>query len=242
MASNPIYLCHPNSKLNPLISDWVVEVRDLVANEDHWQDWHIVSWQYDMSCSVQITDVSSVVISAPGPCILIRNVQQKVITGLRKRLYGRSVVLVGDVNDPADLIAILDNARDLHLNGDPMLPRKVVVALLLVAKLEKHQMWGGRNKGYMWVSDIPKGRGIDEKYSDQVPAVINDLLTAEMLIFKVSQNKRKYALNPELRTVIHDVLRNREFPPELQEILDRDLQLESARQLDDLYEYYYAAK
>ena len=239
MAGHPIYLCYPNETLNPMASGWVAEVCVVMEDDDDWRDWEIVAWEYNMSCSVRINDVSSVIISAPGPCILLQDVQQRVVNGLREKLYGRAVVMVGAANDSTDVLQLITQARDLHLQGDPMLPRKLVVALLLVAKLERHQMWGGRNKGYMWASDIPKGRGIDEKYADQIPAVIHDLLCADVLIFKLSKGKRKYALNPYQRAVIHQTLRSFRFPDEPQEIFERDYQLESARALDDVHEHYF---
>lgn len=238
MPAHQIYICYPNERQHPLVSGWLEEVRDAIEGNPEWQDWDVKSWQYDMSCSVNINDVSSVIIAAPGPCILIRNVQQKVVTGLRNKVYGRSVVLVGEPNDSVDLLGLFEHARELHLIGEPMLPRKLVVALLLVGKLERHQMWGGRNKGFMWASEIPKGRGLDEKFHDCVPAIIGDLLTAGLLIFKTSNGKRKYALNPKCRAAIHETLRSFRFPAEVQEILERDYDLESARELDDVFAYY----
>ena len=238
MVSRPIYICYPNERQNPLARTWVHEVKEILEQDPQWTGWALTEWEYDNSCSIPINDVASVISAAPGPCVLLRNVQQKVVSGLRNKLLGRAVVLIGDANDSTDVFASLSEARKLHLVGEPMLPRKHVVALLLIAKLEKHQMWGGNNKGYMWTPDLAKGRGVDERFADQIPEVVNDLLSYNLLAFKTSKGRRKYALEPAQRTEIHRLLRELTFQNKLQAILDRDSRVESARELDTLYEYY----
>ena len=140
------------------------------------------------------------------------------------------------------MLSLLEDGRDKHLSGEPMLPQKLVVALLLIAKLEKHQMWGGGNKGYMWASDLAKGRGLDERFAGRVSDVILDLGLQDFLIRKISQRRPKYGLNPEKRPEILDALRSRVFPTDIQKRFIADELLESARALDLLNEEDYILK
>lgn len=144
------------------------------------------------------------------------------------------MVLVELANCSADVLNQLQHARSQHLAGEPMLPRKLVIALLLIAKLERHQMWGGKNKGYMWFSDLAKGRGVAEEFADQLPAVINDLFSRGLLIQKPSGGKKKHALCPQMRREIHEILRTRKFSDDVHRILSRDTRLASARHLDSV--------
>lgn len=234
MSRKRIYLCHPNSRQNPMVESWVHEIREMISADAGWSGWSLHTWEYDLRCSVSINDVAATIKGAIGPCVLLRNVQQRVIVELREKLAGRTEVWVKSFRDVTDILHILQEARDQHLRGEPMLPRKLVVALLLVAKLERHNMWGGRNKGYMWASDLPKGRGLSEEFADQLPAVINDLYSDSLLIQKPSGGRKKYALNPERRREIHDILRTRKFSERLHPILSRNPRLTSARHLDTL--------
>lgn len=98
-------------------------------------------------------------------------------------------------------------------------------------------MWAGNSKGYMWTDDIRKGRGVDEKYGSRVATVLNVLLQNELLTFKTSQSSRKYALNPERREEIYEILRSRSFPTGANKSFSRSEGLESCRVLDVLDEY-----
>lgn len=113
----------------------------------------------------------------------------------------------------------------------------IIVALLIMAKLEANHMWAGNSKGYMWAADIPKGRGVDEKYKDRTPHVLNLLYQHHLLVKKPSQGKSKYALNDQCRTEIYGALRERKLPREVERLLQRHPTLESVRSLDGLPDY-----
>jgi hypothetical protein len=116
----------------------------------------------------------------------------------------------------------------------------IIVALLVMAKLEANHMWAGNAKGYMWAADIPKGRGVDEMYKDRTPHVLNLLYQHHLLVKKPSQGKAKYALNVQCRTEIYEVLRDRKLPREVERLLQRHPTLESVRSLDVLPDYEVA--
>lgn len=236
MTDTPIYLGFPNSRLYPTMPDWVREVHEIIIADSDWDGWTLSELEYDMSSALRINDVSSAINARVGPCVLVKPVQGRVFRELRERLYGRTVVLSDDVSDSTDILALIERARELHNAGEPMLPRKLVIALLLLAKLVKHQMWGGNNKGYMYTDDLPKGRGLPEQYSDQLPAVINDLGLRDLLINKPSRRRRKYAINPDRRREVFDALRDKRFQDDLHVRLSNDQRIVSARELDTIYE------
>ena len=217
-----------------MLPEFTPKPADGLLDDPSWSSWSIHTWEYDMSCSVSINDVAATIRSEIGPCVLLRNVQDRVVVELRQRLNGRTSVWVESAQSTTDILIALQKARDYHLRGEPMLPRKLVIALLLVNKLEGQNMWGGRNKGYMWASDLPKGRGLSEDFADQLPEVIGDLFSHDVIIQKPSRRKRKYALNPNRRQEIYEIPRTREFPENLHAILSRNVRLASSRHLDSL--------
>lgn len=239
MADIPIYLGYPNRVQHPMLHEWLPDIRGTIENDASWRDWNLKEYEYDLSCALRINDAVSAIKANSGPSVLLRPVQQRVFEDLRRKLSGRSIVLIGKADNAADILALMEESRDKHLTGEPMLPQKFIVSLLLIAKLEKHQMWGGKNKGYMWASDLAKGRGLDEMFASRVSDVILDLGLQDFLIRKTSNRKPKYGLNPNMRNEIYEALRTREFPEEIQSRLMADAQLDSARALDLLNDEDY---
>ncbi|WP_339496103.1 MULTISPECIES: hypothetical protein [Pseudomonas] len=192
---------------------------------------------YDANCSLSILDFCSMVGQKPGPVLLLKPIKTSVLEGVRLRLAVKLPVACEMVACQESLCAAISMVLRQFENGEPMVPLDIAVAILILAKLEEGHMWGGNAKGYMWAADIPKGRGVDEKYKDRVPHVINILLQHEMLIKKTSQGKSKYALNPSIKLDIYETLRLRSFPEAIGRYLFRHEQLESIRVLDNVPEY-----
>ncbi|KKA06220.1 hypothetical protein VP02_18900 [Pseudomonas ogarae] len=195
---------------------------------------HVV---YDARCSLSILDFCSMVGQRPGPVLLLEPIQSKVLEEVRLRLALKLPVACEMIVCEEELCAAVDTILGQFKSGEPMVPLDLAVALLVLAKLEDGHMWGGNAKGYMWAADIPKGRGVDEKYKDRVPYVLNILLQHSFLISKPSKGKSKFALNPSLKPDIYEALRLRSFPEKTGRLFLRHQQLESVRVLDDLPEY-----
>jgi hypothetical protein len=221
----------------PGMAAWVEEAVDLACAEDAWAEWTVKTIQYDASASIRVTDMCAQVIATSGPVVLLQPVQDKVVQLLRERLNQRVSVLFGTAYTTDEVFNFLAEAKRLHETGEPHIPRALVVALLLLRKLEREHMWGGKNKGYMWAGDIPKGRGLDEQFADEVPRSLGLLFQEGLLIQKPSQTSNKYALNPDRREEIYAILRERRFGERLARILGRDTALVSARELDLLDDY-----
>ena len=235
MSGQPIYLCYPSARTNPLCAQWVSDICTVFTGSVEWASWSLRLWQCDDSCGLQVNDVASAVIGDIGPVVVVRPVQESVFVNLRERLYARAVVVVGDVSDSADILGLLEQARTAHLGGEPMLPRKLVVALALIGKLNRNNRWGGHNrKGFMWGDDLKNGKGFPIEFADQLPEVLGDLISARLVQKKHSQSANKYALNRAEQHAIYAALRTWRFPESVDRILRRDTRLESARSLDKL--------
>jgi hypothetical protein len=212
---------------------WVDSAAAIVDVLPEWVGWTVRRIEYDGNASLRINDVFAAVVDQTGPVILLDPVQAKIVTVLRERLSSRTTLLTAAVQSTDDVIAILDRAREIHESGEPQLCRHFVVALLLLRKLDQERMWAGNSKGYMWVDDIRKGRGLDEQFADAIPPLLSFLLQHELLVRKVSGRSNKYALNPDRREEIYETLRGRMFSnQQLVKLLQRDRQVVSVRALD----------
>jgi len=234
MPSCRIYLLHPPEQNHPGMAMWVDDVRGLLQNEESWHDWELLATPYDEQNNFPALPLFGRVLNKPGPVVLIQPVQRKPLEILRNRLHTRSIVLVSTVSDSTDLWQELEQARRRFESGEPYLPRKYIVAVLLVRKLRKGNYWAGKDKGYLWGGDLAKGRGVDERYADVIHEVANDLLQHQILITKTSQGKKKYALNPGRKPEVHAIANDGTFwNKHLEQILMRDTAEESACRLNE---------
>lgn len=229
-----VYVCHSASQY---AGDAAALVEICVREPDAHGGWMIKATLYERNSSLNVQKFHSVVRQAPGPVLLIRPVQNRTIELVREKLGGFVPVVVCDAYEIGALRASIADICQRHRGGEPHEALDVVVAFLLMRKLDLEHMWTGNAKGYMWASDIPKGRGVDDKYSGRVPHVLNTLLQEDIVVYKISNSKRKYALNPEKRELIYGYLRERRLPDGLHRKLSRTNDVESVRVLDCLDVY-----
>ncbi|MGB4059048.1 hypothetical protein [Acidovorax sp. NCPPB 3576] len=229
-----IYIAHPLGLYAGSSASFV----QACANNPKWNaEWQFSLHQYEKNSSLIARDFCSLVLQSPGPVVMVRPVQAKTLEEVRVRIANRLPLMAVDVASAADLEEFIDAAIAQFSNGEPLVALDIVVAFLLIRKLDQEHMWAGNAKGYMWVSDIPKGRGIDLKYESRVPNVLNILFSHELIFYKTSNSKKKYALNPEKRVEIYGILKSRIFPSEIERPLLRHPDQESVRALDvlDIY-------
>lgn len=205
--------------------------------DDAFPDVTIKHVVYDDSYSLNILNFSSMVGQKPGPVLLLQPLKATVLDRIRVRLAVTVPVAVPTISSEAELHEAVTSVIDHFTNGEPLVAIDIIVALLVMAKLEANHMWAGNSKGYMWAADIPKGRGVDEKYKNRTPHVLNVLYQHDLLVKKPSQGKSKFALNDQCRTNIYEVLRDRKLPREVERLLQRHPTLESVRSLDVLPDY-----
>ncbi|VVE89470.1 hypothetical protein [Pandoraea bronchicola] len=229
-----VYIGHA---ANQYAGDAAALVELCVREPDGHGGWVIKATIYERNSSLNVREFCSVVRQTPGPVLLIRPVQNKTVELVREKLDGFVPVVVCEAYEIDGLRASIADVCRRHQGGEPHEALDVVVAFLLMRKLDQEHMWTGNSKGYMWSSDIPKGRGVDDKYSGRVPHVLNTLFQEEIVVCKISNSKKKYALNPDKRELIYGYLRKRRLPDSLHRKLSRSNDVESVRVLDclDIY-------
>jgi hypothetical protein len=232
MRPKRVYLLHPGPQQNPVIADWIAEVERAIRTEADWDEWDLTSIEYDKRNSFDVQPLFVRVLNKRGPVVLLESVQNRPLTDIREKLGIHAVVLVRSASDPTELWTIVEEARRRYDDGEPLLPRKFVAAVLIVRKLRHGHYWGGNAKGYLWHHDLAKGRGVDERFADIVDEVANDLLLHDILIYKTSQGSKKYALNPDRRAEIHAIADDGLFwNKRLERILLKDSRHECASNL-----------
>ena len=192
---------------------------------------------YDANYSLNVLDFCSMVGQKPGPVLLLQPIKGTVLERIRVRLAANVPVEAPTVASETGLHGAVTEVLEHFGNGEPRIALDIIVALLIMAKLEANHMWAGNAKGYMWAADIPKGRGVDEKYKDRTPHVLNLLLQHKLLVKKPSKGKSKFALNDDCRIEIYEILRGRKLPVEVEGYLQRHAVLESVRSLDGIPDY-----
>lgn len=227
-----LHIVRPLPLYLPVIDTWVAEVEAVIGVDAAWGGWSLHWILMDRENGFKATDVLARILQNPGPVVIFDSAQRKPLEILRSRLLRRSVVCVVCPSDSTELWASMCDIKGRHESGEPLLPRKLVAAVLLVRKLYRGKYWGGtRNKNFMWTSDLAKGRGVPEEFQDIIQEVANDLFLSGLLIRK--GGLPKVALNPKRRREIDDVrLRAHFFDGRLDQVLMRDRNLISARLLE----------
>lgn len=170
-----------------------------------------------------------------GPLIIFGSINEKDLIGIRESLD--ELVPIESIF-PVDEFEALEQVRLIisrFERGEPFLPRKYVVALLVIAKLYKLNIWGGNSKGYLWSGDLPKGRGISSEMEPHVLEVANLLRLNDWLISKKSCGKTKYALNSSKRREIAEIIETFKISDvQLRSLLLRDQSTASKDHLSQL--------
>lgn len=230
-----LYLLHPLDLFLPGISESITEIAKLFAADESWSGWTLTPIHYDEQNNFSARDVNARVVSDLGPVVILEPVQTPAKERLRTLLRSRSVVVVSQSIDPTDIWQDLELAKQRFDTGEPFLPRKFVVAILILRKLIKGDYWGGgaKNKAYAYADELAKGRGVDDQYADVASEVANVLRLNDLLKSKPGNNRTKYALNSDRRAEILAAAEHCDFQDErLRNVLMRDTREVSARELD----------
>ena len=156
------------------------------------------------------------------------------------RLARKTVIQVTNPMDRGEFLADLCSLRDLFASGEPQLPRRLVVTVLIIRKLYTHKYWGGSHeKNFIWGDDIANGRGVAPDFKDIAQDIANFLRLHEILIAKYGSGKRKgkkgqkYALNRQREEDIRRLANDGETRDErINRWLYKDNATASARCLD----------
>ena len=226
-----LHVGSPQKKNHPYIDEWIEDAWGKITQIN--SGWKLRKFKYDEKNNFVPHDQFTAIKSLPGPVLLIEKVQRKSAKILADRINNKFPIDIVDIRSEDQLEKIMLQSIEQYKNYDPFLPRKYVVALLVINKLVQLNMWGGKNKGYLWYHDIPKGRGVPDKFKDVIGDVVNILKENEILISKTSQGKKKYAVNPENKELIHNILRSRSFEGRVRDLLLKDKRTASISYIED---------
>ena len=224
-----VYLLHPNSSRLPGIDSWINEVRVLIGAEANWAGWTVDATSLDDRGRIEVQPYWVRVKNRPGPVVLLEPHQRKILDGLAERLGLDVVVIPRSASDSTDLYEAVEDARRRCIAGEPLLPRRLVVAVLIVRKLRRYHYWSGNAKGYLWASELAKGRGVDDRFADIAQDVAGYMLTHGVLVYKISNGQRKIALNPDKKPEVHAIADRAYFQnADLRKLLYKDADREPA--------------
>ena len=156
-----------------------------------------------------------------GPVLFVGRLRQSAIATVQTKIARRVVTHQCDrIADSTDVYeAILELIRR-HEAGEPLWPRRHVVAIRLIAKLVDHGYWGGGalNKAFLIGDDLAKGRGLDERYKD-IALEVAEFLSSDQRQLRLMKKKKskkglKYACNSDEAPAIYAFLRERTVPDE----------------------------
>ena len=233
-----IYSVHPAELQFPVLPDWRAEIEAVINADASWSGCSLVWLPMQRDNSFRLTDVLSRVGEANGPVVIFDSAQGHLREQLRESLWHKTVVVISSPADSTSLWADVAEARRLFETGEPHLPRRLVVAVLIVRKLYRGNYWGGAHeKNFLWSDDLANGRGVDDVFKDVAQEVANTLMLKGILVPKYGAGKKrkrgqKYALNSDRRPDVIRFANDLASSESLREIFARDRALVSARHLD----------
>ena len=239
MATGPIYIVHPPEQWFPGIGEWIRDVESTASNDPEWVAFPLRWIRMQDDHGFRVTDILSRVGSDLGPVLIFGSAQAAPRQEVKQRLAGKTVVRVTNPSDSTEMWSDLLELRNLFASGEPFLPRRLVVAILIVRKLYRHKYWGGSHeKNFLWVDEIASGRGVDSAFKDIAQDVANFLQLKGLLVPKYGRGKRKkrqkYALNSDRRNDIQGLANHGQLSDRsVERWFYKDDQVTSARVLDD---------
>jgi hypothetical protein len=176
-----------------------------------WHGWQLRKKEADIHNAFDARDIFSVVKETQGAVLILGGLKSSSIAPLQERLAQRYIVV--QLPNPAESTEIYDaicRALSRHRDGDPHVPTRLAVALMLVRKLKRGNYWGGdaKAKAYLSVDELAKGRGVDEHYRSDATEVANVMQQKGLFKRKTGDGHAKYALNSSRSTELHEFLRS----------------------------------
>jgi hypothetical protein len=225
MSLPNLHIIHPREQRLPGITAWIAEVERLIKDYADWDDCQIRRAEYTEQAGFDVPTQVDIVRRAPGPVILIQNVQARIRQRFESFLRGRVVVYCFSIYGAEDLWQAMEVARKEYEDGEPRIPLREIIAYLILRKLERQGKWGGTslNKAFLWSEDLPKG-GFPKDLVERraVFDVASELERHGILQTKKSSGQKKYALGP--KAVVQPILDAKAFEnrPKLREFFERD--------------------
>jgi hypothetical protein len=233
-----LYVVCSRGEFDPY-SDWIEEAWNVIQT-DHpecagWSISHAL--KTDGSYGFDALDAFAVVARDPGPVLFLGRLQTTQVGLLEQKLTDRVVSRRSDATESSEVYEAILDLIARHHTGEPEVPRRLAVAVMLIAKLERMHYWGGNAKGFMSVSKLAKSNGLDEQYADTAHNVAEYLSSSKrqlrLMSTKLGDGSPKYACNNDERSRVYDFLRKWSIDDkETMQWLTRDSQKVPVRVLD----------
>jgi len=227
-------------EFDPYVS-WIDEAWGVVSADPECAGWVLsVHACVDSAYRFNPLDAFASIAKDLGPVLLVGQLSTSAVMLLQAKLKER--VVSQWCADADDSTVVYEAMLDLilrHETGDPEISRRLAVALMLVAKLERMHYWGGDAKGYMSVQNLAKSNGLDQQYKATAIEIAEYLSSSKrairLLSSKLGDGNAKYACNNERRPDVYEFLRTWSFRDEqAMNWLTRDTARLSVRELDEI--------
>jgi hypothetical protein len=233
-----LYTLCAGGEFNPY-AGWIAEAWELAQVETALAGWRMTALQHaDATYTFNPFDAYAVIAREIGPALLVGRLATTAVMALQQKLASRAVIQwCENIVDPDAIYTAMLDVVTRHVSGHPEIPRRLAVALLMTAKLERLHYWGGNDKGFMSVHKLAKGNGLDEVYKDTAhevaPYLSSDGRRVRLLSTKLGDGSPKYACNRAENVRVYEFLRNWTVDDEqLMQWLTRDRSKVSVRELD----------
>jgi hypothetical protein len=204
-----LYVIHQNSKHHPMLCGWMDEALSVLSADSEWSGVELKRKEADDHNAFDVRDVFSVVKGLRCSVVVLGQLKSSSIALLHERLAQRYVIVHRrEVTDSTDVYDAFRDALARHKNGEPFVPRRLAVALMLVRKLKRGHYWGGdaKAKAFLSIDELAKGRGVDEQYRDVAAEVANQMQLKGLFKRKTGDGHAKYALNASRSADLHAFL------------------------------------
>ena len=243
-----LYTLCAGGEFDPYVG-WITEAWELAQVEPALEGWRRVALPHaDVTCSFSPFDAYAVIAREIGPALLVGRLATHAVMLLEEKLANRAVVhRCENVVGPDVIYTAMIDVVGRHVRGHPEVARRLAVALLLVAKLERMHYWGGNAKNFMSVHKLAKGNGLDEIYKDAAHEVAqylsSDTRRVRLLSSKLGDGYPKYACNRDESARVYKFLRDGRVEDEqVMQWLTRDRNMVSVRELDVVRATNYESK
>jgi hypothetical protein len=235
-----VYVVCPGGEYDPY-EEWVEEAMAVIRS-DHpdlhaWDEPHIVRASQEHTFNP--LDLYASVHRTVGPVLFVGGIKSSAIAIFETKLGQRAIVRRCIPTCSTDLYESLIDLMKRHEKGEPEISQRFAVALMLIAKLERMNYWGGlaTAKNFMSVHMLAKGNGLDEKYKGPADNVADYLASEyrqiQLLSKKTGDGNVKYACNNNYRSDVYTFLRERTVADDqLMTWFSKDSMRVSARELD----------
>lgn len=235
-----LYVVYADGEFLPY-AGWIAEAWEVIK-EDRTEhaDWCLsTAATADSNQNFHAPNALSVIARAPGPALLVGRLSTLSVALLEKKLKDLAISQRCEATDSTAIYQAMLDLISRHVRGEPEIPRRLAVALMLIAKLERMHYWGGNAKNFMSVHNLAKGNGLDKKYADTAHNVAEYLSSEKhavrLMADKLGDGAPKYACNNAERVRVYDFLRNWAVDdPKIMQWFARDSLKVSTRELDSI--------